>query len=357
MIWFYFINIYILTIALITKIIKNKHIKNKVNVILGFGLLGFLAMFHSENVGNDIKVYIYSFNVASTLADIPNNFNGYEVGFVWLLKVLTWFSDNPQILIISVGAFAYFSYSRFVYRYSKITWMSTYLFFTLGYFDFSLSGLRQVISTAILLFAYDYIIDKRPWKFMITVFVAALFHNAGWAFMPAYLIDKFKSKKNYMYLIGIITPIITVFFQPVFNIVLKIFPKYTYYLNGELTDGIVRSATILKIIVLLLIICLELLVKNKNTTDVDRTSFLFLVTTLGILVASTKAVAIGRSSQIYHLFTIIYIPNIADKLKSDKDKFFVIVSTIICFFIYAWVIQTFKTPEWQMTYPFSFFWE
>lgn len=359
--WFYFLTIYILVIALITSGVKDVYKKNKITILLGFGMLAFFAMFHSDSVGNDTKTYLYAFEIANSSEGISDSYGGYEIGFIWLLRILAYISDDPQVLIITIGAFVYFSYSRFVLKYSKLAWLSLYLFFTLGYFDFSLSGLRQTISTAILLYAYDYIIQKKPFRFLCIIVIAALFHNAAWVFIVAYFISYIKNKKEYLVILSIGTIIVNITFNTVLGIVFRVFPKYSYYLGGETTDGIPRIATLFNILVLILMVSIELFSKYKSKSildnRVDHVNFLYVVTAISILIASTNATAITRCAQIFKICSIIYFPNVISRLENHLDKALIKTTCIFLFFIYIWIVERFKTPEWQTTYPFSFFWE
>lgn len=357
--WFYFITIYLLFVAIITNTIKNQEKKNKVTVILGFGMLAFFAMFHSDTVGNDTPTYIIAFETARD-SGISNSYWGFEIGFILLLRTLSYISSSPQILFITVGAFSYYSFGRFVLKYSKIPWLSIYLFFTLGFFDFSLSGIRQLISIAILLLAFDFIIEEQPKKFIVTVIIAALFHNGAWAFLFAYLISRFESKKQYLIILSIATLIVQIIFNKVFELLLIIFPKYNYYIGDTYTDGITRIATILKTAVLLVMIIMSIFSSNGNEIaeqKIDKIMFCYCVTAIAIMILSTNAVAIERSALIYNLFSIVYYPNIIKKFRNRNDKVIVISLSIVLFFAYIWVIQVYRTPEWQTTYPYKFFWQ
>lgn len=358
--WFYFLTLYILIVAIATKAIKNNDKKNKLTIVLGFGMLALFAMFHAETVGNDTKNYVIAFDAARN-SGISNSYWGFEIGFIYLLRILSRISSNPQILFIIVGAFSYFSFSRFVLKYSKIPWLSTYLFFTLGFFDFSLSGIRQLISIAILLFAFDFIIQEKPIKFIIMLLIAALFHNGAWAFLFAYIIAKFKTKKQYISVLSIITIIVYFIFNKFFDLLLIIFPKYNYYIGDTYTDGITRIATILKTAVLLLMLIMDIFAskshKSYEEKRIDKIMFNYCATSIAILILSTNAVAIERSGLIYNMFFIVYYPNIIKGLKNPKDKIFIISITVLLFYIYIWIIQIYRTPEWQTTYPFRFYWQ
>lgn len=90
-------------------------------------------------------------------------------------------------LVFAIGV------SWFIYRNSAKPVLSLMLLMTLEYYQFSLSGLRQVMALAVIfMLSYQYILDKRPVEFVISVIVAALFHSSAILFLPAYIIARWK---------------------------------------------------------------------------------------------------------------------------------------------------------------------
>jgi hypothetical protein len=145
-------------------------------------------------------------------------------------------------------------------------------------------------------------------------------------------------------------------------------------------DGQVRLATVLNIAVAVLLLLLGGIFgrirKRKNLagrtfsghTDLmppalagnsiseeaeERLTWLYLA----LLITSIPAVILTRAASLFSVYLCLYIPNFISRMKNKDERFVLTVITVILFTLYLWVKHIFRTPEWQTTYPFSFFWE
>lgn len=367
---YYFLILHILICAIfIFLIVDTKKSKNRY-IMLTMGLFAFLVMFRSENVGNDTGAYIRLFESISSGIDLSMHKGRFEIGFLYLNKILSLLSNNYQILFIVTGIYIYFVYGKLIYKYSDMVWLSVFLFFAMGNFDLSMSGIRQMLALATLILSYEYIVRKKPIKFILTVFLAISFHNAAIVFLLAYPLSKFKLTKELI--LSVIAGSIGIYlmFEPMLIKLISIFPRYSYYLNGTYLDGETRIATILSLtIVILLFLVSEMCnhsifykqnssersrIISKKTKD-DEIQSVFLLIACGILFISLKGTILSRFENVYNIFTIIYYPNAVAKIKDKKTRLIIVVITIMMFVLYSTIIKLYR-PEWQSTYPYSFFW-
>lgn len=367
---YYFLIIYILLCAaLIFSLGRGK--KNKIAyLVVTMGLLAFLAMFKSQKVGNDTDTYIRLFNSMLSGSDIQRYTNRYEVGFLYLNRILCNISNNYQILFIFAGAYIYFAYGRLIYKHSSMVWLSVFLFFTMRNFDLSLSGIRQMMALATVALSYEYIIKKKPLKFVLTVILAISFHTAAVVFLIAYPLSKVKLTKKLVFGILLSSIIAYATFMPLLKFGLSLFPRYSYYLNGSYLDGQARIATIAALLVDVLILIISEACNHKfilkkhtsreymvisNKTYEDEVQSVFLLLGCAFLLISLKGTILSRFENIFALFSIIYLPNSIAKIKDIKLKTIILYTTVVLFFIYSTVIHIYR-PEWQSTYPYAFFW-
>ena len=75
-----------------------------------------------------------------------------------------------------------------------------------------------------------------------------------------------------------------------------------------------------------------------------------------VYLASFNARAIARLAVMLWPFAFVYYGNKVCEMEI-KNRRIIVVLTIILFFLYAYIVTTYKTPEWQSTYPYSFFWQ
>lgn len=104
---------------------------------------------------------------------------------------------------------------------------------------------------------------------------------------------------------------------PMINLLLKIFPKYQYYMSGVYMDGQARLAIILKIIVYALMLLAPRWIKNQNRgtrqSVVELSLYRMALINIVILVAANQATILTRF-QGYFLFMLWR--NFRNKLQS-----------------------------------------
>lgn len=367
---YYLIVIYILFSAGWFFLFKNTDKEKLLYIVTSMGLLAFLAMFRSVDVGNDTATYIDLFYKISVSSEIAVFADRYEFGYLLLNKILSYISNNHQILLIITSAYIFFIVGRFIYKHSNMVWLSVFLFFSL-YFDLSMSGIRQMLAIATIVLSYEYIVAKKPFKFILTVLVASLFHTSALAFFAAYPLSKLKLSKKLVIMISLATITGYLFFSFVLDQLLALFPQYSYYLGGTYLDGEFRLGTLAGLLVILTIlvvseICnrrayyrkrdsggkhLEIVSMKKREDEIQS---IFTLIGCAIMVISLKGTILSRFGDIYGFFSIIYLPNSIKRLAKDS-RILLVLFTILMFFAYSTIVQIYR-PEWQSSYPYYFYW-
>lgn len=358
----FFLNVFILLLFGFVMIAPRYR---RLGAILLMGYFAFLTMFRGHSVGTDTPTYCLIFKQIAESSHI--NFLSYikltgtEPGFVLLCRLLSYISNDPQILLIACGLFCYISLTIIFLRYSNNIWMTIYMFFMLGGFDFFASGLRQSVSIAFILIAFQLLENNKKIIALIIVIVSCFFHYSAVIVFPLYLLLRIKEDEKFVRVSTIATIIVFVFFNPFLSMALRYFPKYNYYYQGQMFNSEPNLAVFLKLIVFLLIYLVgKYIVKDspesrqemKKNQPFDR---LALMQPL-VYVISFNARALARFALYLSLFSYIYFPNKIAEMER-KNKLIVIVLSLLLFFLYAFIIQYFKTPEWQSTYPYVFCWE
>lgn len=369
--WLYYcLIIYMLISAIFLSVIIKKKRFAFIYIVFTVGLFAFLSMFRSIDVGNDTVVYANLFYNLLSVSDLSVYTGRYEVGYLYLNKILSLISNNHQILFIVTSLYIYFVVGRFIYKYSNMAWLSVFLFFTLRYFDLSMSGIRPMLAIATILLSYDFIIKKKPIKFLICVIIASSLHTTAIVFFAAYPLSKYKPNKNLVFVITIASLIVFLLFERVLNLLIWLFPRYYYYMNGPYLGGEVRLGVILGLLVILLIlVACEIfykrflsnqkmkMIESNNTISLksneDETQSVFLLVACAIMFIALQANIFERFKDIFGFFSIIYLPNSICKISDRWTKALVTICTVVLFFAYLTIIQVFKS-EWQSTYPYTF---
>lgn len=374
---FYILSFAIIIMGIISK--TNKASKRYIFVIFGF--LGILMMFRSINVGNDTDQYTKIFNAIAQVDDtkvfVENS--RYEVGYIYLNRLLSFISNDAQILFIFTGFITAFSFGRFIYKYSMLPWMSAFMFLTLQFFDLSMSGVRQILSIAILLFSYDFIIKRKPIKFLLVVLLATTIHTSAIMFLILYPLATIKITKKFYWISGTVTIAVFIGFRYLIPLIGRVFPQYINYLTRE-GNSYTNNATLAVFLMLGLWLILFFIAeaadrKKKQINDEDLISakktggqiVCSEVTALNVhkiavwlsilmLFLALQASILNRFKYIYSVSMLILYPNALSHIKDGKSRNILITGSCLVFFVYIMVIYIFR-PEWQSTYPYTFFWQ
>lgn len=161
-------------------------------------------------------------------------------------KIIGLIFENPQAILIITSLIILTGYALFIYKNSKMVWLSVFLFFTLGYFGAIMNTIRHQIAIVILLFSYNYIRENKFIKFIGIVLIAPLFHNTAIIFLVAYPISKCKFSYKLIAQLEEVTLIGYFIFPYIFNYILSYMPKYQYYMNETYLNGEIRLATIIQ---------------------------------------------------------------------------------------------------------------
>lgn len=341
--------------------------KKKRYLFLALFPLVAMTMFHSENIGNDTRAYTDLFEDVKEMTLKMALSNGrFEKGYMLFTYVLTRLFSSRQCVMIAEGAIVYLSLSRWLNKWCKAPGLFVCLIVEMLEIDGWMSAARQSLAVAVLLFAYDALVEKKLLRFFILVILAAQFHAVAYVFLLAWpmlwWVDEYRrnsleKKWQFEKLMAVCVVGIALLTWPMINLLLKIFPKYQYYMSGVYMDGQARLAIILKIIVYALMLLAPRWIKNQNRwtrqSVVELSLYRMALINIVILVAANQATILTRFSGIFSVYAVAEFSEQASKLKRGKNRKIVTVAALILFALYGVIITIYRTPEWQTTYPFE----
>lgn len=318
-------------------------------------VLIILSSLRGANIGNDTHSYIYLFKNLSA-----ENHSRYEIGYVFLNDIIKKITDNYQYLFTIISIFVYFSIGRFIIKYSKIPWLSLFLFLTYGFFTFTFSALRQAIAITICLYAFESMMNSKNIKAFLLIFLASLFHNTAIVFLFAF-ICKFIKPSGKVFIVGYISSfIILVAFTTVLYYVFQMLPMYKHYSQGTYI-GEIGIASFLYAILSSIILLFSY---KQLTSGIKKSGFISKVDSYGLImvllavvfyIISIKANIFDRMAIYFNILSIIILPNAINKL-SGVNRQFITVIVVVVFYIYSAMIIYYR-PEWNSVFPYSFYWQ
>ncbi len=185
-------------------------------------------------IGFDYFSYrnIYEMINGWSLGDILPIYYGEPLFFL-ACKVIGMTGCPYQIFLLIVNIFLLTVAMYFMSRYSKIPWLSIYLYITLQFLAYNMNLIRQSIATAFFLLAYPYLKNRKILPYTILVLIGGLFHNSLLFLYPLYFLLPIKQSKHSLLSLAALTTLVYIFFDPLFELLEPLLPtKYTKYQGG-----------------------------------------------------------------------------------------------------------------------------
>ena len=344
---------------------ENVKRNKKLYLFFALGILAIMTMFRDSSVGNDTLNYMGMFRRVSN-ADlftyIKSSINepGF-LGYIWLLSKI---SKDPYILFVVSGAIVYLSIGHFIYKHVDAPGIVCISLVTLMKFDFFLSAQRQAIAISILLWAYDYLVEKKTIKFLLLAIIATTFHYSSLVFIVTYflahskLINNTEINARFFLRWAVSVGVLMVFFPRLLNIALRLFPKYQYYLGSAVFDGEPRLALFLQSLVAIIMFGTSMLFTDYDSKlQLENQLFSFFsVINISLLLIASNATVLTRFCSIYTLFPVAQyaVALTSERAHYKYNQKVLRLLTLSLFFLYGLVIVIYRTPEWYTTYPFKF---
>lgn len=122
-----------------------------------------------------------------------------DPGYLVFQKVIHIFTDNPQMYLLIVAVIIFAALAYFIYKNSEDPVFSYVLFSVLFYSFFAITGLRQAVATALVVFiGHEFIKQNKLWKFLIVSLIAFTLHKSVLVFILFYWISKIKVTWKYI---------------------------------------------------------------------------------------------------------------------------------------------------------------
>lgn len=337
--------------------------KSKVNrklyMVSIFMIFFILSTFRSVNIGNDTREYFRVFKLICSSNSLSSaiELTRYEVGFVTLNYVISRVTTNFAVLLGAVTVFYLFSILRFVKKYASSVTTVVTLCFTLFMFYDVMNIVRQCISVAIFLFAIDFLIERKPVKYIFLIILATLFHNMSVVLIFLYFLPKidFKKVRNLVKWI-FICAIALVLLNYMGQITYYISPYFSHYFNTKYAEGGIRIASILffggRITIVLFVWIIGGLKKSDSANK--KTNVLTQLMLLDCIVAS-MSISFNMLDRLEGFFCLGYIIMISNAICTLKKDNRIVANAIIITgtFIYMTVLLIYRS-NWYGLFPYQF---
>ncbi len=292
--------------------------RKKTYILIFSGIPLFLyAALRGSSVGTDTLRYINSYliNTNYKLSEMLSMIDELkDPGYQILTQVFSNVFPNPQWWLAFVAGIYTISVFSLIKNYSPYPIISVLSFVALGYFSFSLTGLRQTVAMSIVLFSFKLIEKRKLLKFVLLILFASLFHVSAIIFLILYPISK--ARVGYKHLIIFLIAMVTLFaFQPIIRVLIS-----TLFSNNRLagyadrTTSLTASGFIIQLLIFIFCIYYYYTTEEKNS----RINLLVNCSFIG-LCFQMFAIMIAEMFRVSMYFSIANIVLIPISLASEKN--------------------------------------
>lgn len=249
-----------------------------------------------------------------------------DPGFKIITKCISVIAPTYQLYLIGVALMFMPLLGRFLYKNTKNPFLGFLLFDCLFYSFYAITGIRQTLATALIVFiGYDYIKERKLIKFLLISGIAFFIHKSALCFVPFYFISEIKITRRIIISFTLFIVFSFVFRYQLMNF-LSIFMGYEQYNRQYDTSGpITFTLLIFAVFIFCIIFKKSMLKKTKDF----KYKFLALSMSLFFLPLAFIDPSAMRVSYYYALFLMILIPDIIELFSLNQKKFITLIITIL----------------------------
>lgn len=290
-------------------------IKNIVFLILSFGQMFLLSIFR-VNIGFDYQMYVEGFYRMGMDGFSNLSYLDWEIGFVLFTKVVAFFTKNHIIYLGIISLFCLGSSARFIYKYSRMPWLSTILFVNLYFFYLSMNFLRQSIAIAIILFAWGFLKNQKFIPFLMIIALAATFHTTALIMIAVYVILKIQPSLKLLLLYCYALVFFYISSDGFLDLITSVF--HQEYRNSIFLQGLSFTYAIFPIVIALI----AMIYKKQLTALSQSNHYLISLTflTAFLMTIMSKHAILERFSYYSYIFIILLIPEIIYAIACTNRK-------------------------------------
>lgn len=328
-------------------------VKRRLYLLVTAVQLGLICGFRSTEMAYDTNAYKLLFDLCpDNWKNIFEESSYVEVGFRVLCSIIKIYGGDYQTMLIITSLFVMGSCCIFIYRHSKDVVLSVFIIISFPFFYSSFDIIRHFLATAFLLLGYKYVVERKPIRFLLFIFIGSLFHSIAWLFLPFYFLRKLKWNRISAGITAIVTVILYIYIAPVADWISSMMDKGVESGWIDSFGGGIKTA-IMYGVVLLIAIAAYLLLKDKNEDDASALSYVVLMFVFSILFINARMMTRMIMTEV--ALIAIAIPQLLDKARtsSHRDHLILKLGFIAIGFIYhAFLLLS----NWQNVIPYIPYW-
>ncbi|MDI9487830.1 EpsG family protein [Herbinix luporum] len=257
---------------------------------------------------------------------------GKDPGYIVFQKIIQLFAANYRAYLIAIALIFTVPLGIWIYKNSANPLMSFIIYSCLFYSFFSITGTRQTVATAMVVFiGYKFIKKGVFLPFLLLVLIAMTIHFSAICYLPFYFIANKEITNRYLLLYGSIFMGTFIFRVSIFRLGSKLI-GYDQYLPFEETGTTWTFSVFLMALTILTLLKKNEILKNNKWAKHYINALLIAALFVPLTFVNPAAM---RVIQYYSLFIILLVPEIINSFPKRERffVFFVAASTLILLLI------------------------
>lgn len=292
-------------------------------VLMAGGLLFLYAALRAQDLHIDIPSYIESYEKYSKysyqeICSLFNKENFKDPTYYFVGWLFSHIFSNPQWWLAFVAACYLIPVAIIIYKESQNPLISFFAFLALGFFEFSLSGLRQTLAMSFTILSYFGIKNRKPVLFVIMVLIASLFHQTALLFLVVYPIARLKLGIGHLMVFIVALVLFVGYQEPIKNFLRDYLSdtQYSYYPEQGITlnlSGFVIQAAIF-------IFCL--IYYPTTSKKYEQSRILYNLSFMGVVfqLFASMIAELFRISMYFSFFNILLVTMVITAEPSKKMR-------------------------------------
>ncbi len=341
------INLYLYQRRLTTDIDEAQYEKSKKRLlVLAVLPMALLYGLRYKRVGADTIGYVRFFESEirefSIIDVFDTELHRTEVGYRFYAKLISYLTESYTIYFLITALILFGVLTWFANKYTENPFVFLYMFVTLGTYSFYETGLRQALAMTACLVAVKFVHEKKLFRFIITVLIAATFHKSAYIFLVLYPMARMKNQ--YLKIaVNAVVGIVSVFgftvFQDWFNELLG----YGYEIE-ETGNGQIFAILVSLVVIFSMYTLFNEREKKVGQDVIVQMSLLTVIFWILRLISRT-----AERISFYFMFGMyIYF---SQTFKYDRDKFSIIFRILFMLAFFALFVLRNSGAEYK------FFWQ
>lgn len=344
---------YTALICLLGYIFSDQSKDSRLRYAIGAGLiLTLISGLRHIMVGTD-DTYIYSMqflDVQNTSFDMLLKSDEKDPYYQVFSKIVGMLVGNNFNLVLLVYAVIFVvPVSIMIYKESPKMFLSYIILLSMGFFSFSMNGIRQGLAMSFVILSFPYLRDRKLWKFIACVIIASLFHKTALIFLGAYWLAFIPLNKKTIFFYLIIFAACLLYGDQIARFIATESSVYDTRFEGYITrtNGLTYSGLIQ--FLLFFVLCFAY---YKPTVKYDKTSICWFNMLILAIIFQTMAVVIAeffRVAMYFSVFLIILVPKVLESVPINNRKIYTGILSVLLLIYFFYLGAG--------TIEYKFFWQ